>query len=244
MGTFAPSHVTHDDPRLAEAFRVLRYALDGRGPQAKVVAVTSPETGDGRTTVAFGLAMAFAATREALLVDADLARGDVATRLGMGHRASHGLPGAVRSGRITGAVVDPALEARGPVSRLSVLPAGPPMRQTWEIFDSPAFGLLLAEARERWNTTVLDAPPAGTADCRALAPWIDGYVVVISAGRTTHAALAEALAALPSDRILGVILNRAPLRRAPPLPAAVRPAPLIQLSREVESTRSNRRDGK
>jgi tyrosine-protein kinase Etk/Wzc len=61
----------------AEAFRMLRtnlYFAERRSPhEGRVILVTSPSPGDGKTTVVFGLAAALAADRKTvLLVDVDL----------------------------------------------------------------------------------------------------------------------------------------------------------------------------
>ena len=74
----------HPASSFAEAFRELRAALAHARADApaRLVAVTSALPGEGRTTVAIGLARALAkGGQQALVVDADLHGGDLARRL-------------------------------------------------------------------------------------------------------------------------------------------------------------------
>ena len=80
--------------------RTLAFAQDN----VSSVAVTSPEGSHGKTTVAFGLAVAMArAGARTLLVDADLRRGRVAEMLGL--ERVPGLYEALGGARLDGGVV-------------------------------------------------------------------------------------------------------------------------------------------
>ena len=81
---FSPDHLK--DPADEEAFQMLRGALTYFNVEQQLgsVAVISPMVGDGKTTVAVGLALATArAGKRAILVDADLRRPQVCARLGL-----------------------------------------------------------------------------------------------------------------------------------------------------------------
>jgi succinoglycan biosynthesis transport protein ExoP len=93
---FSPEEL--DDPGAEEAFQMLRGALTYFNVERKLgsVAVVSATVGDGKTTVAVGLAVATArAGKRAILVDADLRHPQVGARLGLS--ATAGL-GAVLAG--------------------------------------------------------------------------------------------------------------------------------------------------
>src|SRR5438105_10432909 len=143
----------------AEQYRALRYTIEQlrKTRDLRIVAVSSPGVGDGKTTTAINLAGALAQGSEArvLLVDADLRRPSVASLLALG--ASDG-PGLVN------AILDPALalervaRPRSPFN-LSVIPVGQVPPSPYELLKSPRLGELLEEARLRYDYVVLDAPP-------------------------------------------------------------------------------------
>ena len=81
---FSQGHL--EDPAELEAFEMLRAALTYFNVERQLgsVAIVSPMVGDGKTTVAVGLAIAAArAGKRAILVDADLRRPQASTRLGL-----------------------------------------------------------------------------------------------------------------------------------------------------------------
>ena len=50
---------------------------------------------------------------------------------------------------------------------------------------SPRLGELLEEARRRYDYIVVDAPPLCTVqDCRVIAHWVDGFLLVVAAHQT------------------------------------------------------------
>src|SRR5207302_11261988 len=75
------------DPTAFEAdqYRTLRYVLEQLHATKRVIAVTSPIAGDGKTTTAVNLAGALAHAPEAriLVVDLDLRTPSLANRLGL-----------------------------------------------------------------------------------------------------------------------------------------------------------------
>jgi Mrp family chromosome partitioning ATPase len=204
------------DPRLvsllsphsfeADQYRVLRHFLETpRGAAARrVLGVTSPAAGDGKTTTAVNLAATLAQSPEArvLLVDMDLRRPLVAARLGL-DAAGPGLADAAG---------DPALDmralARPTAFGFHVVLAGTPAAGSSRVFDTPRMGELLSEARRDYDHVVLDTPPLLLApESRVIAQWVDGYLLVVAAHRTPRALVAESLDALPSDKVLGLVFN-------------------------------------
>ena len=77
---------------------------------------------------------------------------------------------------------------------LSVVTTRRPAVDTYELLASPRFGELIHSARQRQDFIVLDSPPILPApDCRLLAEFIDGFLVVVNAGRTPRKLVEEAL---------------------------------------------------
>jgi Mrp family chromosome partitioning ATPase len=125
-------------------------------------------------------------------------------RLALGGNAGRGLVDAVSDPSLTlGEVVHHL-----PHLNLSVLPAGKRSRSPYEILKSPRFGELLTQARERYDYLILDAPPViPVPDCRLIANWVDGFVMVVAAHRTPREALEEALTLMHPSSILGLVFN-------------------------------------
>jgi capsular exopolysaccharide synthesis family protein len=191
----------------AEQYRALRHLLDLRREAAglQVVAVTSPALGDGKTTTAVNLAGALAqrAGARILLVEADLRRPAIERLLGLG--AGPGLADALAAPDLP---LDRAVRPR-PYLNLDVLPAGRAPERPYELVRSPGFAALLADARGRYDTVVLDTPPlVGVPDARVAEQLADGVLLVVRAHRTPRKLLEEALGLLDPAKALGIVFNR------------------------------------
>lgn len=192
----------------AEQYRVLAHNVeqmrreDGLG----VVAVTSPGVGDGKTTTAINLAGALAESvdERVLLVDADLRRASVQEQLG---RGTAGRPG------IVDAVMDRSLSLRDVVQPASgsafwLLPAGVGKAVPYDILKSVRLRELIDEARRQYEYVVVDTPPFVPApDCRAIAKWIDRFLLVVAAHKTPLTLIENALDVMASAQLAGVIFN-------------------------------------
>jgi capsular exopolysaccharide synthesis family protein len=191
----------------ADQYRNLRHFLQQAtaGSGLKVLAVTSPAAGDGKTTTAINLAVTLAQSPGArvVLIDTDLRRPCVATSLGLDDTRGGGLSTTVR---------DPQMALQDVVERtpfnFHVLPAGPPPPNAYQVLDSPRLGELLEQARRSYDYVVLDAPPVLVVpDCSLMSQCVDGFLMVVAAHRTPRKLLAEALGALNESKVLGIIFN-------------------------------------
>lgn len=198
-----------DDPA-AEAYTLLRTRLSMLTvPAPRVIAVTSPLTGDGKSTVAANLALAYALRgARTLLVEGDLRRGGLVARLGLSP-IGRGL-GEVLQGQVnpTDAIRSHRTAQDGVA--FDVLPAGVRPRHPAEILDSKALPVLLDELRQRYEVVIIDTPPvAGVADALLIARHSDGALLVTRAGATDRGALEESIAQLEAAdaRVLGLVLN-------------------------------------
>ncbi len=194
----------------AEAFRQLRTNfrfIDVDNPIRSVV-ITSANEGEGKSTVALNLARVLAnAGQDTILVDADLRRPVVAGVYGVD--AQIGLA-QVLVGDVT---ADEALQDSG-LEHLQVMSAGRVPHNPSELLGSHRMQLLLAEL-SRDHLVVLDAPPLlPVTDAALLAGIADGAMVVFAINHTykEQAKLAKRRLTQTGGRMLGVVLNRAPLR--------------------------------
>ncbi len=192
----------------AEQYQGLRLTVErlARARDVKVIAVTSPAAGDGKSVTAINLAGALARGSEdrVLLIDADLRRPSVAAQLGM-TEARLGLADALSDERIRVSDVVRRLEAHN----LDVVPAGTPRPGVSQLLRSPRFAAFLAEARPRYTYILLDTPPLlPVFDSALLASLVDGVLMVVAANRTPRKLLGEALNLLDASTVLGIVFNR------------------------------------
>lgn len=197
---------------VAEAMRELRTNItfmDVDNPP-RVIVVTSPLPGDGKSTTASNLAIALAASgQHVVLIDGDLRRPMVANVFGLVEGA--GLTD-VLAGRAD--IVDVAQRVGN--GNLVIVPAGKVPPNPSEVLGSQRMKELL-DAVSREAFIIVDAPPLlPVTDAALLAHSADGAIVVSTVGRTTFEVLGKALANLDraDARALGIVLNRVPRRGA------------------------------
>lgn len=208
-----PAHL-HGPSATAKALRSIRLALE-HGPGGggrRVVVVTSAAPGEGKSTVAIGLALSLArAGSRVLLVDGNLWRPRLPPYLGL-TTTEGGLSDVLARGvdhqQVTVPTDQPGLD---------VLPAGPMPEDPGELLDSAAMRALLRTVRQAYDHVLVDAPALlPLVDAAALGALADGCLLVVRYGRTRHEELAEAAAALSAvdARLLGSVLNALPASAA------------------------------
>ena len=192
----------------AEQYRALRHLVEQRQKDSNVsvIAVSSPGVGDGKTTTAINLAGALAQASDAtvLLVEADLRRPSIGRLLGFGESGTVGLVDAILDPGLTLADI---VQSRSPYN-LHVVMAGQIPPSPYEVLKSPRLGALLDEARRQYTYIVMDTPPlAPVQDCRVVARWVDGIVLVVAANYTPRSLLEAALDSMDPSKILGLVFN-------------------------------------
>lgn len=196
-----------------EAMRELRTNLqyvDVDRP-ARVIVVTSPLPGDGKSTIAANLAVSIAATGQSVvLIDADMRRPVVGGMFGFSDDV--GLSD-VLAGRAQIEQVAHQVDEHG---RLFVVAAGRTPPNPSEMVGSQRMQSLARKLADDM-VVIIDSPPTlAVADAAVIASWADGAVLVVTAGRTTDDMLTRATDNIAKTRghLLGVVLNRMPLRGA------------------------------
>lgn len=177
-----------------------------RSAVPRVLQFTSPMQGEGKTTTALNLAIAFTQIGEkVLLVDCDLRRPNLHCVLKLD--GSRGLTHYLTNNSIT--PLDVTQCARIP--NLFVIPAGPQPPNPAELLGSTRMVKLLALAAEKFDYVLLDGPPTlGLADALILANLARGTVMVVEAAVSRHRHVIGALKRLASARVtvLGGVLNK------------------------------------
>lgn len=195
-------------------FRALKVTLSSAliGGSTKRLGVTSPEKGEGKTTLVKGLAtlLAFSGSKVLLV---DLCSEDPALSRMMAPEARLGVSEFLKDPRILAS----AIVRQADVENLYLLPLG---RAAEPASPAEQFAALhhLAEleALDRaFDLIIFDLPGASVSpDALAMAPLLNAVIVVAEYNRTTIDALETCVADLRGSRaeIFGVILNKADLR--------------------------------
>jgi capsular exopolysaccharide synthesis family protein len=194
----------------SEAYRTVRTAIHfGASDErpSKTILVTSPQPGDGKSTMASNLAIGIAqAGRRVLLIDADCRRP-------MQHELFRVDDKIGLSNILMGdAVTDGVVQKTG-VDRLDILVCGPLPDNPAELLNGQKFLDVLKEASEVYDQVVIDSPPVmAVADARIIAASCDVTILVLRAGASTRKMAERALEALESvgAAVLGVVVNAVP----------------------------------
>lgn len=192
----------------AEQYQGLRLTIErvARSRDVKVIAVSSPAAGDGKTVTSINLAGALArgSNDRVLLIDADLRRPSVGALLGIGREE----PGLAEMLAGTGPAFRDILQPT-PLPNLSVLTAGTPRGGVSELLRSSSLDTMLRDARQQFAYVVVDTPPLlPVFDSALLAKLVDAVLLVVSANQTPRKLLGEALNMLEPSKVLGIVFNR------------------------------------
>lgn len=205
----SPRHVA------AEAYRIMRtnmrFAPAGQARQ--VLTVSSPSPGDGKSTTTLNYAATTAMQGlRVLLIDADMRRGTVHSKLGLsrGQGLSNFLTGrASHTDVVTTVLLDEE-------TTLDIITCGEVPPNPAELLGGDQMSGLLAWARERYDIVLIDTPPVNLfADGLLLAATADATVLVGRANKSFKHELAMAAEQLRSldVPVAGVVLNDFDYRR-------------------------------
>jgi len=199
---------------VAEAYAILQTNIAFSRPEEniKVLVVTSPLPGEGKTTTAVNLALTLCQRGLSVcLIDADLRRAQLHQVFGLPRdpglsevlRGLQSFEGAARPVQV------------GEVHQLAVLTAGAPVESPPALVGSARMRALLEDLRERFDLVILDTPPVNIlTDAALLGVSAEGVIIVVRAGATDAAALGYAMEQLNHVRApaLGVVLNDVDLK--------------------------------
>jgi capsular exopolysaccharide synthesis family protein len=186
-----------------ESYRMLRsgllYAVKD---DMSVLLVTSSGVGEGKTTVAANLAVSLAqADKRVILVGGDLRRPEVHAYFGVPN--DRGLVQVLDGGE------EPALVMTG-VPNLRLLPSGPPLEMSAQLFEGAAYPELLDRLRDAADIIIIDAPPLAISDPLVMAAYVDGILLVADMKQADRSALRRVRELLERAGLkpMGTILNK------------------------------------
>ena len=197
-----------------EAINSLKTNIKFAGNDIKVVAFTSCNPNEGKSTTCFDLAKAFADSgSKVLLIDADMRKTVMLQRYNIDNQGqkvgglTHYLSGQVALENIINSTNVP---------NLYMMLAGPLSPNPAELMSGHLIDDLISRCRKVFDMVIIDTPPLGAViDAAILAPKCDGTIIVLGNGRTTNSQLRNVINQLhkSNSHILGLVRTGADASR-------------------------------
>jgi len=190
----------------AEQFRTLRsrlYQLRAAEKSLRVVLITSPVSGDGKTFVATNLAQAIVrqADRRVLLIDADLRSPNLHIALGAS-------PAPGLGDYLNGSADELSVIQHGQEGGLYFIGGGTTVNNASELLSNGRLNSLIEHTGAHFDWILIDSPPClPVADASVIAGLCDGVLLVLRAGSTPSSAASKASQEIPKKKLIGVVLN-------------------------------------
>ena len=191
---------------VSESYKTIRTNLQfllNRSAGCKVIAVSSAQAQEGKTTNSVNLAISFSQLgKKVLLIDADLRRPTIAKKLKIEN--TDGLSG-VLAGFST-----PEQSIVNINTYLSVLPSGAIPPNPSELLASAEFEQMLTNLKEKFDVIIIDTAPVGiVSDALSVGRLTDGVLIIVKAKSTTYSDFEKVVDSLKLANItlLGAVLN-------------------------------------
>lgn len=200
-------HTFHSpQSQAAEVFRGLRTTLYFRAKEsnAKVFAITSALSGDGKSTVVSNLCVSIAQSgRRVLLIDSDLRRPSLAKIFGL--KNTMGL-----TDFLNGSAPKKQAIIESEIPNLSIITSGTLPNSPAEVLESEAFKGFIDDARTEYDFIFLDCPPVlAVSDPCIVADRVDSVMVVLNLNPQSRLQVQRTINLLSdvNANILGSVIN-------------------------------------
>ncbi|BAT55550.1 hypothetical protein NOS3756_45380 [Nostoc sp. NIES-3756] len=207
LNTLTDLKYSKDSQEFLEALRVLytNIQLLNSERQINSITITSAMSNDGKSTIAFHLAL-IAATmgQKVLLVDADLRKPKIHTLANLQNK--WGLSNLV----VTNLRNTEVIQQLPSMSKLSVITAGYIPPDPTKVLSSEKMKQLMIELHNNFDLVIYDTPPlVGLADTSLIAPYTEGILMVVKIDQTQSSMLEKALddVKISSINVLGLVAN-------------------------------------
>lgn len=191
---------------IQEAFKTLRTNIDFSGENIKAVCITSALPGDGKSTVSYHLARAFAESgRRTLLLDADL-RKSVMRKMA----CEDGDPGQGLTYYLAGRRRYEETVCTTNLQTLNIIFSGQFPPNPSELLGTRRFANLIERTKKEYAVIIIDTPPMGSViDAAVVARVCDGAVLVLKDGAVSYRLAQRCKSQLEAAKvpILGCVLN-------------------------------------
>lgn len=191
---------------MEEYYNSIRTNIQFSGRDLKVITLTSPQPGEGKSTTSVNLAISFArAGFRTLLIDADT-RNSVMSGTFKSKERYQGLTSFLSgNAELSDIICDTNID------NLMIIPAGQVPPNPTSLIQNDNFKAMIEIVRGLYDYVIIDTPPLGLViDAAILAHHSDASLLVVKAGadkRRTVTKLKEQLEQSGSA-FLGVILNK------------------------------------
>lgn len=193
-----------------ELYRTLRTNVEFTGIENKVIAVTSCMPDDGKTTVSFQLASAFAENgKKTVYIDADLRKSVFSQRYNV-----KGNPKGI-SHYLSGQAPLTEVLYKTNKERLYVMPVGAFPNNPTELFAKERFGQMLEEFKKIFDYIIIDTPPLGSViDAAVIAKKCDASMLVLTSDKCSRGFAKGVVTQLKNanPNFLGVVLNKVDMK--------------------------------
>lgn len=205
------NHSEETDYSYNEAMKTLRTNIQFSGTNMRVIMFTSSVPNEGKSEISFNLASSSAQLgNKVLLIDADIRKSVLVSRYQMNRRVD-GL-----SQYLSGQRTKEETIYKTNIKGLDLMLAGPFCPNPAELLEEKLFRELIAWARERYDSVIIDTPPMGNLiDGAIIGRSCDGAVIVIESGGISYRVLQKVRRQLEMSgcRILGTVLNKVDIRQ-------------------------------
>ncbi len=188
----------------SEQLRVIRTKVHTLSQSApfECIGVVSASEGEGKTTVAVGLAAALAseAPKRVLLVEANLRRPALEKRFALSQTA--GL-----TEWLQGSIANVSLSRLEPFG-FTLLRAGGVTEKSSDLLTGERMGELLQHCRDRYDHVILDCNAlTPVADAVVLQDLVDGFLMVVRSRFAASETVQRALTHLKRGTVKGIVFN-------------------------------------
>ncbi|MGY3718122.1 CpsD/CapB family tyrosine-protein kinase [Sutcliffiella cohnii] len=200
--------ITHLVPKspISEQYRTIRTNIQFSSidEELRTIMITSSGPGEGKSTTASNLAVAFAQQgKSVLFIDADLRK--PTAHYTFQRENFKGLTTVLTKQTELSESISPTK-----IANLDILTSGPIPPNPAELLSSRAMKELLETVKDQYNMVIFDTPPVlAVTDAQLLANQCDGTILVVSSGKTENenAVKAKELLVAAKAKLIGVVLN-------------------------------------
>jgi capsular exopolysaccharide synthesis family protein len=188
----------------SEQYRIARTRITYDLRRPKLILLTSPSPGDGKSVSSVNIAAALSlrSNCQVLLLDADFRHPSIHQLLGLDQA-----PGLADV--ITGVCTfeEAAIQA-AQYPNLHILVNGKSQVNPSELLESARWHALCKFLRSRYDYVIVDSPPvSAVADSELIQMAVDATILVLRPDHTKRRDSLKAVDAIPKDKFLGVLYN-------------------------------------
>lgn len=200
----------------SEAIKTIRtnLAFSTIDKEMKIILLTSPQAGDGKSFITANLAVAYAQEdKKVLVVDCDLRRGRQHEIFEVMNVTSGGYSNLILNYKEDIKIDKYIISTSN--KNIDLLPTGPTPPNPVELLTSENNQKLMKQLKKQYDIILLDCPPVlGLSDSMIMTKYSDANIIVVSSRKTKVENLdkAKKVFTQANAKITGVVINRASVK--------------------------------